>query len=347
MTETGTATATTLLEVDGLVVEFETEDGTVHAVNGVSLVLRPGETLAIVGESGSGKSVTALSIMGLITKPGRIVDGVIEFGGRDLRTLSEREYRDLRGGDLAMVFQDPCSSLNPSFRVGYQIAEAILAHANVSKDEANQRAAELLSLVEIPEPAQRARDYPHQFSGGMRQRAMIAMAVANAPKLLIADEPTTALDVTIQAQVLDVLRTAQRETNAALLLITHDLGIVAGLADRVAVMYAGRVVEEGRVDEIFYDPRHPYTNGLLGSLPRLDSDRSVPLRTIPGSPPGLFQLPGGCAFAPRCEYVIDRCRGERPELRDLAATPDRKAACFRAGELPELRRSGGTRRGST
>ncbi len=338
MTEAAVTTKSALLEVQDLVVEFKTEDGIVHAVNGVSLVMQPGEILAVVGESGSGKSVTALSIMGLISRPGRIAHGVVEFDGRDLRALSEREYQSLRGGDLAMVFQDPLSSLNPAFRVGYQIAEAVLAHTNVAKREANDRAVQLLGVVGIPQAAERARDYPHQFSGGMRQRAMIAMAIANAPKLLIADEPTTALDVTIQAQVLDVLRTAQRETNAALLLITHDLGIVAGLADNVAVMYAGRVVEEGRLDDIFYDPRHPYTIGLLGSLPRLDSDRAEPLRTIPGSPPGLFALPDGCAFAPRCAYVIDRCRGERPELLE-SDTKGQKAACFRTAEMPELRAS--------
>ncbi len=334
---THTPPAPALLEVEGLEVEFKTEDGIVHAVNGVSLVVGMRETLAVVGESGSGKSVTALSIMGLVTKPGRITNGAVSFAGRDLRTLTDKEYRGLRGGDLAMIFQDPLSSLNPAFRVGDQIAEAIRAHSDTSKAAARERAAELLALVGIPQASTRARDYPHQFSGGMRQRAMIAMAIANVPKLLIADEPTTALDVTIQAQVLEVLQAAQRETDAAMLLITHDLGIVAGLADRVVVMYAGRIVEEATLDDLFYDPRHPYTIGLLGSLPRLDDKRGEPLRTIPGSPPGLYSLSVGCALAPRCAFAIDRCRSEQPELRVAGAAADHRSACFRAEELPGLR----------
>lgn len=333
---TATTTTTALLEIEDLVVEFAIEEGVVHAVNGVSLRISAGETLAVVGESGSGKTVTALSVMGLITKPGRIVGGRIAFASHDLRSIPEPEHRALRGGDLAMIFQDPLSSLNPAYRVGDQIAEAIRAHADVDKAHARARATELLTLVGIPDAANRARDYPHQFSGGMRQRTMIAMAIANSPKLLIADEPTTALDVTIQAQVLEVLRTAQRETNAALLLITHDLGIVAGLADRVAVMYAGRVVEEGTLDEIFYKPRHPYTLGLLASLPRLHVERSHRLTSIPGSPPSLIRLSDGCSFAPRCPYVIDRCREERPGLESVSATSAHRSACFRAGELPAL-----------
>jgi oligopeptide/dipeptide ABC transporter ATP-binding protein len=339
LTRTTEADTTVLLEVDDLHVEFKTFDGVVHAVNGVTLTIRRGETLALVGESGSGKTVTALSIMGLVLTPGRIAAGRISFEGRDLGSLSEREYRGLRGGTVAMVFQDPLSSLNPSYRVGAQIAEALHAHTDVSKGAARARAAELLALVGIPQAAERARDYPHQFSGGMRQRAMIAMAIANSPRLLIADEPTTALDVTIQAQVLDVLRNAQRENDSALLLITHDLGVVAGLADRVAVMYAGRVVEEGDLDAVFYDPRHPYTVGLLESLPRLDSRRGEPLRTIPGSPPGLVALPVGCPFAPRCAFVIDRCREERPELALVPGAPERRAACWRADEVPAFRRA--------
>ncbi len=324
-----------LLDVRGLAVEFTTEDGVVAAVNGVSFAVARGETLAIVGESGSGKSVSALSIMGLIEKPGRIVEGEIVFQGRDLRTVSERDYRRVRGGDLAMIFQDPLSSLNPAFRVGDQIAEALLTHSYEKKGAASRQAATLLDKVGIPQAGDRARDYPHQFSGGMRQRAMIAMAIANQPKLLIADEPTTALDVTIQAQVLEVLRQAQRDTNAAMLLITHDLGVVAGMADRVVVMYAGRIVEEGTLDELFYEPRHPYTLGLLSSLPRLDSDRREPLRTIPGTPPSVLHLPSGCALAPRCPYVQDHCRAERPELVPVGP-PGHRSACFRWTELPTL-----------
>jgi len=325
-----------LLAVADLHTEFRVEGGVVQAVNGVSFTVQPGETVAIVGESGSGKSVTALSIMGLVEKPGAVVGGEISFDGRDLRALAEREYRRLRGGDLAMIFQDPLSSLNPGFRVGDQIAEALLTHSFTKRPAARRRAAELLELVGIPHAGDRARDYPHQFSGGMRQRAMIAMAIANRPKLLIADEPTTALDVTIQAQVLEVLRDAQRETDAAVLLITHDLGVVAGLADRVLVMYAGRMVEHGTLDEIFYRPRHPYTVGLLRSLPRLTDDRHDRLETIPGMPPSLLALPPGCALAPRCPYVVDRCRVEVPPLEAVPGEAGHRSACIRAGELPEL-----------
>jgi len=343
---TTTETATRLLDIVDLHVEFPTHDGVVRAVNGVSLTAERGETVAIVGESGSGKTVTGLSIMGLVDRPGRIAGGDIRYEGRSLVSLDERGYRRLRGGDMAMIFQDPMSSLNPAFRVGDQIAEALLQHSYEKKAAARRQAIQLLERVGIPRAGDRARDYPHQFSGGMRQRAMIAMAIANKPKLLIADEPTTALDVTIQAQVLEVLRAAQAETDAAMLLITHDLGIVAGTADRIVVMYAGRVVEEGSVDEIFYETRHPYTLGLLGSLPRLDSDRREPLRTIPGTPPSLLRLPDGCALAPRCPYAIERCRVERPELEVIdgnetgapAASMGRthRSACFRAAELPAL-----------
>jgi oligopeptide/dipeptide ABC transporter ATP-binding protein len=326
-----------LLEVEDLHVEFRTDDGVVKAVDGVSFAVRPGETLAIVGESGSGKSVTALSVMGLITKPGFIAGGDIRYGGRSLLTMPEDEYRNLRGGDLAMIFQDPLSSLNPAFRVGDQIGEAIRTHRpHVDKKAARQQAAGLLATVGIPQAEQRVRDYPHQFSGGMRQRAMIAMAIANAPKLLIADEPTTALDVTIQAQVLEVLGRAQTETNAAMVLITHDLGIVAGMADRVLVMYAGRVVEEGSLEEIFYRSRHPYTRGLLAALPRLDTDRREPLRTIAGTPPSLVNLPPGCALNPRCLYRIDQCIAETPPLVDVPGEPGHRVACIRSDEVPQL-----------
>ncbi len=337
MTKTAELDTASVLTIEDLRVEFKTFDGVVHAVNGVTLSIRRGETLALVGESGSGKTVTALAVMGLIGRPGLITHGTISFEDRDLRLISERDYQALRGGAVAMVFQDPLASLNPAYRVGAQIAEAIRAHTRTSRAAAHARAAELLALVGIPQADDRAQDYPHQFSGGMRQRAMIAMAIANSPVLLIADEPTTARDVTIQAQVRDVLRTAQHENDSALLLITHDLGVVAGLADRVAVMYAGSVVEEGDLDGIFYDPRHPYTVGLMESIPRLDSERGESLRTIPGSPPGLLSLPVGCPFAPRCAYVIDRCREERPELVAVADATERRAACWRAHELPALR----------
>ena len=329
-----------LLEVEDLHVEFATDEGVVKAVDGVSFTVSAGETLAIVGESGSGKSVTALSIMGLVVKPGRIASGDVRYAGQSLVGMPDDEYRKLRGGDVAMVFQDPLSSLNPAFRVGDQIAEALLTHgAYTNKKAARARAAALLDVVGIPQAGVRARDYPHQFSGGMRQRAMIAMAIANSPKLLIADEPTTALDVTIQAQVLEVLRKAQDETSAAMVLITHDLGIVAGMADRVIVMYAGRVVEEGTLDDIFYRSRHPYTRGLLAALPRLGSDRSEPLRTIKGTPPSLIHLPPGCALQPRCPYAIDRCREETPALIPVDSAVDETghfAACFRSAEVPEL-----------
>jgi peptide/nickel transport system ATP-binding protein len=324
-----------LLAVDDLHVEFRTDDGPLTAVDGVSFAVEPGETLAIVGESGSGKSVSALAIMGLVDRPGRITGGSIRFQDTPLVGMRESDYRRLRGGDMAMIFQDPLSSLNPAYRVGDQIAEALLVHDHsTDKRKARGHAAELLALVGIPRAGERARDYPHRFSGGMRQRAMIAMAIANHPKLLIADEPTTALDVTIQAQVLDVLAQAKRETNAAMILITHDLGVVAGVADRVVVMYAGRVVEQGTLDEIFYESRHPYTLGLLSALPRLDRDRSRPLATIKGTPPGRV-LPPGCPLHPRCPYAIDECAQERPALRQVGA-PGHDAACIRAEQLPAL-----------
>lgn len=326
---------TPLLEVDDLRVEFRTDDGPLTAVDGVSFAVEPGETLAIVGESGSGKSVSALSIMGLVDRPGRITGGSIRFQDVALVGMRESDYQRLRGGDMAMIFQDPLSSLNPAYRVGDQIAEALLVHGvDTDKAKARVRATELLDLVGIPQADARARDYPHQLSGGMRQRAMIAMAIANGPKLLIADEPTTALDVTIQAQVLEVLADAKRETDAAMILITHDLGVVAGFADRVIVMYAGRVVEQGTLDEIFYESRHPYTRGLLSALPKLDSDRSTPLATIKGTPPGRV-LPPGCPLHPRCPYAIDECAQERPALRQVGA-PGHDAACIRAEEVPAL-----------
>ncbi len=287
------------LQVEGLEVEFRTKAGTVYAVRGIDFSIAPGEVLGIVGESGSGKSVTALATMGLLPKSAA-VRGSIRFQGRELLGLKEKQLTDVRGTGIAMIFQDPMTSLNPVYTIGWQIAEAVRAHQDVSKEAAQARAIELLSKVGIPNPAERVDNYPHEFSGGMRQRAVIAIGMANDPDVILADEPTTALDVTVQAQVLESLKTALTETGAALLLITHDLGVIAGLADRVLVMYAGRPVEVGTVDDVFYKPSMPYTLGLLGSLPRLDSDGSERLRQIPGSPPSMLGEPTGCPFAPRC-----------------------------------------------
>ena len=313
----------TLLSVSDLTVEFHTEEGIVRAVDGVGFDVRPGETVAIVGESGSGKTVTALSLLGLLRQPqARIVSGEVALRGENLLAMPPRRLRAVRGKDIAMVFQDPMTALNPVHRIGRQIAETVLLHTNVSKREANQRAVALLGLVGVP--AVRARQYPHEFSGGMRQRAMIAMAIANDPALLVADEPTTALDVTIQAQVLSLLRTAQQETGAATILITHDLGVVAGMAERVLVMYAGRIVERAGVHDLFAQPRHPYTAALLSSIPRLDSS-SRQLSAIPGSPPSLLTRTPGCPFAPRCPLRQDICVTERPPLADLGN--GRASAC--------------------
>ncbi len=306
-----------ILSIRDLTVEFRTEDGIVHAVDGVTYDVNPGEVLGIVGESGSGKSVSMLAVLGLIPQPpGRIARGEAYFKGRDLRKMSKGELRRLRGGEMAMVFQDPMTSLNPVLRVGFQLAEAIKAHSDVDHDEAERKGIHLLDLVGVPSPDQRFHQFPHEFSGGMRQRAMIAMAIANAPTLLIADEPTTALDVTIQAQIIEVLKAAQHETHAAIILITHDLGLVAELADRVVVMYGGRVVESGDVYTIFSHPRHPYTVGLMESLPGLTVEQEA-LRPIPGQPPSLISLPPGCAFHPRCSLSNGRvaCRTDIPELR--------------------------------
>jgi oligopeptide/dipeptide ABC transporter ATP-binding protein len=306
-----------LLSVRDLVTEFHNaEEGTVRAVNEVSFDVAPGETLGIVGESGSGKSVTMLSILGLVGRSrSGVQSGEALFEGRDLLSLPEEELRRIRGGDIAMIFQDPMTSLNPVLTVGSQIAEAILVHQDVSKQEARDRTVELLDDVGVANPQRRFDDYPHEFSGGMRQRAMIAMAMANSPTLLIADEPTTALDVTVQAQVLGLLKEAKEQTNASTILITHDLGLVAEMADRVVVMYGGQVVETGTVQDIFHEPRHPYTVGLLASLPRLEEDRDR-LQPIPGQPPSLAHLPGGCVFHPRCFLSQGRapCREEEPPL---------------------------------
>jgi oligopeptide/dipeptide ABC transporter ATP-binding protein len=314
-----------LLEVTDLTVSFPSPDGVVHAVRGVSLKVDQGRTLGIVGESGSGKSVTALAILGL--NEGARVSGQIRFDGQDLLALDAERLRQIRGAQTAMVFQDPLTSLHPYYSVGWQIAEAIRAHQDVSKKAARQRATELLELVGIPEPRRRAGDYPHQFSGGMRQRVMIAMAVALNPRLLIADEPTTALDATVQAQILALLQRLQREMDMALILITHDLGVVAEVADEVLVMYGGRAVEVADRRTAYYLPHHPYTLGLLGSLPQ-PGGRGQRLRPIPGQPPSLVRPPSGCPFHPRCTYAMPRCRVEEPPLRDVAGDRGHRSACW-------------------
>jgi oligopeptide transport system ATP-binding protein len=311
---------TNLLEIKNLTTRFHTEDGVVCAVNGISYDMRAGETLGVVGESGCGKSVHALSIMRLIpSPPGRIEAGEVWFDGRDLMKLSENEMRFVRGAEIAMVFQDPMTSLNPVFRVGMQIEEALRLHKGMDETQARERAAELLDLVGIPDPKQRLDEFPHQFSGGMRQRAMIAMALSCDPQLLIADEPTTALDVTIQAQIVDLVRRLQDVLGMAVMWITHDLGLVAELAETINVMYAGYVVERGPVVPIYKEPRHPYTLGLLNSLPRLDEAPGTELESIPGQPPDLVALPKGCPFADRCEYQVERCNQEMPQLEPTDA----------------------------
>ena len=322
-----------LLSINDLVVEFKTEDGVVHAVDGVSYDLFPGEILGIVGESGSGKSVSTLALLGLIPQPpGRIVSGTAMFKGQDLLRLKKRELRRVRGNEVAMVFQDPMTSLNPVLTVGNQLGEAIKTHFPDEKDDVvRQKVIDLLTLVGVPNPAQRYSQYPHEFSGGMRQRAMIAMAISNSPSLLIADEPTTALDVTIQAQVLEVLKRVQQETDAATILITHDLGIVAEMCDRVLVMYAGHIVESGDVATIFRSPRHPYTIGLMNSLPKLTEDEEW-LEPITGAPPSLINLPPGCPFHPRCFLARERCRQENPPLAAVEGS-DHKSACHFSEEL--------------
>ncbi|MCF8888530.1 MULTISPECIES: ABC transporter ATP-binding protein [Priestia] len=296
-----------MLQIKNLHVQFSTYGGRVQAVRGVSFDLHKGETLAIVGESGCGKSVTSQSIMRLIpTPPGRITSGSILFKGQDLTKLSEKKMRDVRGADISMIFQDPMTALNPTLRVGEQIAENIMQHENISKEKAKEKAFEMLELVGIPNPKERLKQYPHEFSGGMRQRIVIAMALVCNPEVLIADEPTTALDVTIQAQILELFKDIQQKTDVSIVLITHDLGVVAQVADRVAVMYAGKIVEIGTRRDIFYTPQHPYTKGLLRSVPRLDLYESE-LVPITGSPPDLFAPPSGCSFAPRCPYVMEVC----------------------------------------
>ena len=312
---TRTADSDVLLDVRGLRTYFHVMDGTVKAVDGVDFKIRRGGTLGLVGESGCGKSVTAHTIMRLIeTPPGEIADGEIWFDGRDLLTISGDEMRDVRGNDIAMVFQEPMTSLNPVFTVGDQIAEAITLHQDVNGREARKRAVESLKLVGLSAPERRARQYPHELSGGMRQRVMIAMALSCNPKLLIADEPTTALDVTIQAQILSLLDSLKREFKMAILLITHDMGVIAGRADRVAVMYAGKIVEEAGIEELFSTVRHPYTEALLQSIPKADQDQSQPLYSIPGIPPDLSRPPAGCRFNPRCRYATNECKNLEPSL---------------------------------
>ncbi len=328
-----------LLEVVDLETHFRTDDGLVRAVNGVSFSVDKGETLGIVGESGSGKSVTSLSIMRLIpSPPGRIVGGKILFDGEDLLTYDEDEMRKIRGRNIAMIFQDPMTSLNPVLTIGRQITESLELHLKLTGKEARRRAAELLALVGIPSPDKRLDDYPHQFSGGMRQRVMIAMALSCNPDLLIADEPTTALDVTIQAQILELITRLQDELGMAVIVITHDLGVVAGMADRVIVMYAGRVIEEGPTNQIFGDPRMPYTIGLLQSIPRLDEERGRRLNPIRGLPPDLINLPEVCPFSPRCDFVQDACYQQVPPLRPVEA--NQRAACLFDVRAPWVSQNG-------
>jgi peptide/nickel transport system ATP-binding protein/oligopeptide transport system ATP-binding protein len=320
---------TALLEVVDLKVSFSTEDGLVRAVDGVSFAVREREVLAIVGESGSGKSATVMTLLGLTRGAGTTVAGSARLAGRELLTAGAGELRRVRGGEVGIVFQDPMSSLNPVQRVGDQIAEQIRAHdASIGKDAALARAIELMEQMSIPRAAARARAYPHEFSGGMRQRVMMAMALSCDPGLLIADEPTTALDVTVQAQILEQLRRIADERAAGIILVTHDLGVVADVADRVAVMYAGQIVEAGTVDELFYDPQHPYTWGLLGSITRVDEERAERLRTIPGAPPSMLRPPSGCRFRTRCPHRFDRCRLEPALESRVSGVPDPVDRCW-------------------
>jgi peptide/nickel transport system ATP-binding protein len=324
-----------LLRVEDLRVEFHTEDGVVHAVDGITYQVRSGHTLGIVGESGSGKTVSSLTTLGLTRYQGAHVSGRILFEGRDLVQMDDEELRRIRGNEIAMIFQDPLSSLHPLYKVGKQITEAMRTHREISKQQARARAIELLGLVGIPDPAHRVDQYPHEFSGGMRQRAMIAMALANDPKLLIADEPTTALDVTVQAQILALMERLQSELGMAIVIITHDLGVVAEMANDIAVMYAGRIVETAPATEIFASPEHPYTWGLLRSIPRLERDRDEQLVPIPGSPPSLIRPPSGCHFHPRCLYALPDHSRIDPELEATPGETDHFVACLLE---PEVRR---------
>ncbi|SDW22767.1 oligopeptide transport system ATP-binding protein [Marininema mesophilum] len=330
-----------ILEIKDLHVAFKTYAGEVQAVRGVDLQLEKGETLAIVGESGSGKSVTAQSVMRLIpSPPGKIKKGEILFEGKDLIQISDKEMFRIRGSEIGMIFQDPMTSLNPTMTVGKQIMEGLMWHQKLSKDEAYQRAVEMLRLVGIPTPEKRVNQFPHQFSGGMRQRGMIAIALACNPKILIADEPTTALDVTIQAQILELMKELQVKTETAIILITHDLGVVAETAHRVAVMYGGKVVETGKVEDIFYRSRHPYTWGLLGSMPRLDIKREDDLSPIPGSPPDLFDPPKGCPFADRCPYAMHICHDEMPKVTEVTSGTHQVACWLEDSQAPSIESRG-------
>jgi peptide/nickel transport system ATP-binding protein len=337
-----------LLEVDDLRVHFASEDGLVKAVDGISYSVDRGRTLGIVGESGSGKSVSSLTVMGLTRSKRAKISGSVRFDGRELLTASDSDLRGIRGDDIAMIFQDPLSSLHPFYKVGDQIAEAVRAHRDVSKGKAFDRAVEMLDLVGIPEPRKRAASYPHEFSGGMRQRAMIGLALANDPKLLIADEPTTALDVTVQAQILELIQRLRNEFDAAVVIITHDLGVVAHMADEIAVMYAGRIVEHASTLDLFAAPEHPYTWGLLGSIPTLGPEREERLVPISGRPPSLITLPGGCSFHPRCPYVREAHTRVDPKLEPVEPGASHRVACLldhaarrrlwddlQAGKVPE------------
>lgn len=324
-----------LLTVNGLEVQFDTDEGIVRAVNGISYSLEPGGSLGIVGESGCGKSVSSLAVMRLVPQPvGKIVAGEMRFQGQDLQSLSQSEMRDIRGGEISMIFQDPMSSLNPLLTVGYQIQESLHLHLGLNKREGRERTIELLNMVGIPSPEERAKDYPHQLSGGMQQRVMIAMAISCQPKLLFADEPSTALDVTIEAQVIELLRRLRRDLGMAVVLITHDLAVVAGFCDEVIVMYAGYIVEQTSVREIFHNPRHPYTIGLLSSMPG-ESDGSGRLTAIPGSPPDLTALPPGCPFTARCRFAQDKCRVQLPDLQVIE--DNHAIRCFVDVDTGELR----------
>jgi len=318
-----------LLNVQGLETQFRTREGTVHAVNGVSFYLKEGETLGIVGESGCGKSVTVMSMLRLIpSPPGKVTAGSAHYSGKDLLKMSDEEIRHIRGSQISMIFQDPMTSFNPVLTIGRQVAEPLETHMGMNQKQAIERSAEMLQMVGIPNAKDRLGDYPHQFSGGMRQRVMIAMALTCNPQILIADEPTTALDVTIQAQIVELVKRLRDDLGMAIIWITHDLGIIAGLADRVGVMYAGYIIEEAPVKELYTNPMHPYTLGLLGSLPRVDASNRQRLVSIEGLPPVLYEIPTSCPFAPRCRYRTERCLKENPPLMPVGGNPEHRAACW-------------------